>query len=68
MIKKMEEKEIKLQLNLTLNEVNFILAQVAKEPYVNVVGLIDKIKTQASEQISNPIENSKVIEQELTEG
>lgn len=64
----MEEKEIKLQLNLTLNEVNFILAQVAKEPYVNVVGLIDKIKTQASEQISNPIENSKVIEQELTEG
>lgn len=68
MIKKMEEKEIKLQLNLTLNEVNFILAQVAKEPYVNVVGLIDKIRTQASEQISNPIENSKVIEQELTEG
>jgi len=48
----MEEKEtININLNLDLNEVNTVLAVLAKAPYEVSVGIIDKIKVQAIPQL-----------------
>lgn len=58
----MEKKETVLKFELTLDEINFILAQVSKEPYSNVVALIEKIKQQAQLQL-NPQPEFKQTEE-----
>lgn len=37
-------------LNLTEQEINYILLVLAKQPYIDVVELIEKIRKQATEQ------------------
>lgn len=45
----MENPEIKLEL--TLNEINMILASLGKHPFDEVVALLSKIRGQGEEQI-----------------
>ena len=40
-----------LKLELTLNEVNYILESLADKPYREVFELVSKIKEQASPQV-----------------
>ena len=46
----MENPEIKLEL--TLNEINMILASLGKHPFDEISQLIGKIRSQGEEQIS----------------
>lgn len=39
-----------INLSLTINEVNSVLGVLGKLPYEQVVGLIDKIRGQVTEQ------------------
>jgi len=45
----MEESVI--ELKLTVNEVNGILGAIGKMPFEQVVGLVDKIRSQAVPQV-----------------
>lgn len=47
----MNEKNVTLTLDLTLEETNVILSSLAKESYATVVGLIGKIQQQAQSQL-----------------
>ena len=51
----MEEEEIKLELTLSLDEVNIILQSLSKEPFKDVFQLIGKINDIASKQLNNNI-------------
>lgn len=51
-----EASKIEITLTLTLDEVNFALGAIGKEPYATVAGLIDKIKNQAIPQLPKPTE------------
>lgn len=42
-----------IDLNLTIDEINFMLNIIAKEPYCNVFELIDKIKKQTNDTIDS---------------
>ena len=46
-----------IKLNLTLEEVNYLLNVLAERPYAEVAPLIDKIKNQGDEQVDS---NSEV--------
>lgn len=46
----MENPEI--ELSLTLNEINIILASLSKHPFDEISQLIGKIRSQGEEQIS----------------
>lgn len=48
----MNEKNVKLTLDLTLEETNLILSSLSKEAYASVVGLIGKIQQQAQAQLN----------------
>lgn len=48
----MEQKKINLELSLT--DVNYILAVLAKQPYDTVVSLLEEIKTQGQKQLPAP--------------
>lgn len=47
----MNEKNVTLKLDLTLEEANVVLAALAKEAYASVAGLIGKIQQQAQAQL-----------------
>lgn len=47
----MEDKFYNLELNL--NEINLIIQSLSTQPYVNVFGLIEKIKKDVEKQIEN---------------
>jgi hypothetical protein len=40
-----------IKLELTVEEVNFTLAALSKQPFESVAALIDKIRTQAIPQV-----------------
>jgi hypothetical protein len=46
-------KELNLKLNI--NEVNLILESLGTQPYLRVFELIDRIQTQAKEQMNGPM-------------
>ena len=46
------EKEVTINLELTVNEVNVVLRCLGKHPFDEIVSLITKIKTQGDEQLS----------------
>ena len=41
-----------IKLNLTLDEINYILNALSSRPYIEVVELIEKIKTEGERQIA----------------
>ena len=43
-----------IKLELTLDEVNAVMGALGNMPYVQVVALVDKIKSQAVPQIPKP--------------
>ena len=43
-----------IKIELSLNEVNYILESIADKPYREVFELISKIKEQAEPQVENP--------------
>ena len=47
----MQTAEPVIQLNLPVTDINFILGLVGKQPYEQVVGLIDNIRSQAAPQL-----------------
>ena len=49
----MEEKDVKLSLELTLAETNVVLGSLSKESYSAVAGLITKIQQQAQAQLDS---------------
>lgn len=49
----MEEKDVKLSLELTLAETNVVLGSLSKESYSAVAGLIVKIQQQAQVQLDS---------------
>lgn len=49
----MEEKDVKLSLELTLAETNVVLGSLSKESYSAVAGLIAKIQQQAQVQLDS---------------
>ena len=49
----MEEKDVKLSLELTLAETNVVLGSLSKESYSAVAGLIVKIQQQAQIQLDS---------------
>ena len=49
----MEEKDVKLSLELTLAETNVVLGSLSKESYSAVAGLITKIQQQAQVQLDS---------------
>ncbi len=49
----MEEKDVKLSLELTLAETNVVLGSLSKESYSTVAGLITKIQQQAQVQLDS---------------
>lgn len=49
----MEEKDVKLSLELTLTETNVVLGSLSKESYSTVAGLITKIQQQAQVQLDS---------------
>ena len=49
----MEEKDVKLSLELTLAETNVVLGSLSKESYSTVAGLITKIQQQAQAQLDS---------------
>lgn len=51
-----EAAPVVINLTFSLEETNFILNAVGKEPYATVAGLIDKIKQQAIPQLPKPAE------------
>ena len=46
-----------ITLELTLDEVNGVMAALGNLPYAQVMGLIDKIKLQAIPQVKQASEN-----------
>lgn len=42
-----------IKLELTVDEVNYILNDLANKPYIEVAELISKIKTQGEKQLQN---------------
>lgn len=53
-----------INLTLSLEEVNIIMASLAKQPYEVVFGLVEKIRTQAQDQLTPAIESPKLKENE----
>lgn len=53
------EKEIAIQLELTVNEVNTILRSLGKHPFDEIAALLTKIKMQGDEQLSKMEAESK---------
>jgi len=49
----------KLQLNLSIEQVNAILFALGRMPYENVFQLIEEVKRQANEQLPQPPEQDK---------
>lgn len=49
----MEEKDVKLSLDLTLAETNVVLGSLSKESYSAVASLIAKIQQQAQVQLDS---------------
>ena len=47
----MQTAEPVIQLNLPVTDINFILGLVGKQPYEQVVGLIDNVRAQAAPQL-----------------
>ena len=47
----MQTAEPVIQLNLSVTDINFILGLMGKQPYEQVVGLIDNIRCQAAPQL-----------------
>ena len=48
--------EQKINLELTVGEVNTILASLGKHPFVEIANLIGKIKQQGDAQVTPPSE------------
>lgn len=42
-----------IKLNLTLEEINFVLNVLAERPYAEVAELIEKIRKQGNEQVED---------------
>lgn len=60
-----EQQNINIVLNLSLQEVNGLLAVLAKAPYEMSAGLIAKIREQAIPQV--PVEEPKAEESKVEE-
>jgi hypothetical protein len=43
-----------MKLELTINEINMILQALGNAPYAQVFELVEKIRTQAKEQLEEP--------------
>lgn len=48
----MENQDIVIQLELTVNEVNVILRSLGKHPFEEIAALIQKIKAQGDTQLA----------------
>jgi hypothetical protein len=53
-----------IKLDLTLEEVNYVLASVGKNPYSECAPLVNKIHAQAMPQVEAAKDVEKVIESE----
>lgn len=60
-------KNTAITLELTLDEVNGIMAALGNLPYAQVMGLIDKIKLQAVPQVKAAAEQAEVAEDSAVE-
>ena len=50
-----------MTLDLTLEEVNYILMSVGKNPYAECAPLVHKIHLQASPQIPVPVKDEEAV-------
>ena len=48
----MENQDVAIKLDLTVNEVNVILRSLGKHPFEEIAALIQKIKTQGEAQLA----------------
>lgn len=51
----MKNENQRIQLELTVEEINLVLTALGQLPYVQVVGLVDKICKQAEQQTQPPM-------------
>lgn len=51
-----EEQDVKITLELNLEEVNLILGALSEQPFKTVFELIGKVNIQANEQLSQQME------------
>lgn len=48
----MENQDVAIKIDLTVNEVNVILRSLGKHPFEEIAALIQKIKTQGEAQLA----------------
>lgn len=48
----MENQDVAIKIDLTVNEVNVILRSLGKHPFEEIAALIQKIKTQGEVQLA----------------
>jgi len=53
-----EEEDIKITLELDIDEVNLILGALSEQPFKTVFELIGKVNSQANEQLSKKEEET----------
>lgn len=58
----MDEKQLVIQLQLSVEEANIILRTLAKQPFEEVAGLINKIKTTGEEQVAKQVASAEAAE------
>ena len=54
-------KDLKLSLNLTVDQINLVLVALAKLPFETSAAIINEIKTQAEDQMRKDISESPVV-------
>lgn len=64
----MDENEVKVDINLTINEVNVILRSLAKHPFEEIAALIAKIKSQGDAQLAELQANQNTADTTDTKG
>lgn len=64
----MDENEVKVDINLTINEVNVILRSLAKHPFEEIAALIAKIKSQGDAQLAELQANQNTADTADTKG
>lgn len=51
-----------IKLNVSLDDVNLMLASLAKQPYEAVFQTVEKVRTQAAEQVNSSLSASTAEE------
>lgn len=64
----MEQKPIEINLSLTIDEVNGVIATLAQLPFNQVHDLVNKIRNQAIVQVQALAQQEQQAQPEATEG